>query len=110
MKPNKILAGILSALLMLSVPNVAAFAEYFPEQVEAPKLSGIEVNQPDVILRTDYKKGYTTLLLCIPEEKYELFRKEYIKGRSIIASRWDVSLKEKSKVSQMMLKANIFEL
>ncbi len=36
--------------------------------------------------------------------------KEYIKGRSIIASRWDVSLNEKSKISQMMLKANIFEL
>ncbi len=36
--------------------------------------------------------------------------KEYIKGRSIIASRWDISLNEKSKISQMMLKANIFEL
>lgn len=35
---------------------------------------------------------------------------EYIKGRSIIASRWDVPLSEKSKISQMMLKANIFEL
>lgn len=35
---------------------------------------------------------------------------EYIKGRSIIASRWDISLSEKSKISQMMLKANIFEL
>ena len=35
---------------------------------------------------------------------------EYIRGRSIIASRWDVSLNEKSKISQMMLKANIFEL
>ena len=35
---------------------------------------------------------------------------EYKKGRSILASRWDVSLKEKSKISQMMLKANIFEL
>ena len=35
---------------------------------------------------------------------------EYIKGRSIIASRWDISLNEKSKISQMMLKANIFEL
>lgn len=35
---------------------------------------------------------------------------EYIKGRSILASRWDVSLDEKSKISQMMLKANIFEL
>ncbi len=35
---------------------------------------------------------------------------EYIKGKSIIASRWDISLDEKSKISQMMLKANIFEL
>lgn len=35
---------------------------------------------------------------------------EYIRGRSVIASRWDVSLNEKSKISQMMLKANIFEL
>ena len=36
--------------------------------------------------------------------------KEYIKGRSIVASRWDISLDEKSKITQMMLKANIFEL
>jgi hypothetical protein len=36
--------------------------------------------------------------------------KEYIKGRSIMASRWDVSLTEKTKISQMMLKANVFEL
>ena len=35
---------------------------------------------------------------------------EYKRGKSIIASRWDVPLKEKSKISQMMLKANIFEL
>ena len=35
---------------------------------------------------------------------------EYIKARSIIASRWDVSLNEKSKISQMILKANIFEI
>lgn len=35
---------------------------------------------------------------------------EYIKGRSIVASRWDVSLEQKSKISNMILKANIFEL
>lgn len=35
---------------------------------------------------------------------------EYIKGKSILASRWDVSLDEKSKISQMMLKADIFSL
>lgn len=36
--------------------------------------------------------------------------KEYIRGRSVIASRWDVPLNEKTKISRMMLKANIFEL
>jgi len=36
--------------------------------------------------------------------------KEHIKGKSIIGSRWDVPLSEKSKISQMILKANIFEL
>lgn len=36
--------------------------------------------------------------------------KEYIRGRSVIASKWDVSLNEKTKISRMMLKANIFEL
>lgn len=37
-------------------------------------------------------------------------KKEYIKGRSITGTTWDVPLKEKSKITQMMLKANIFEL
>ena len=36
--------------------------------------------------------------------------KEHIKGRSIIASRWDVPLSEKNKISRLVLKANIFEL
>ena len=35
---------------------------------------------------------------------------EYIIGKSIIASRWDIPMNEKSKISQMILKANIFEL
>lgn len=35
---------------------------------------------------------------------------EYKRGRSILASRWDVSLSEKSKISQMMLKSDIFNL
>lgn len=110
MKPNKLLAGILSALLMLSVPNVAAFAEDFPEQVEAPMLSDIEVNQPDVILRTDYKKGYTTLLLCIPQQKYELFRKEYVKGRTYLELMvWfgDISEKRDNDPESRMTKYNI---
>lgn len=36
--------------------------------------------------------------------------KEFIKGKSILASRWIIPLSEKSKISKMMLKANIFQL
>lgn len=37
-------------------------------------------------------------------------KKEYIKGRSITGSVWEVPLREKSKISRMVLKVNIFEL
>lgn len=36
--------------------------------------------------------------------------KEFIKGKSIIGGRWDISLNEKTKISQMILKADIFDL
>ena len=35
---------------------------------------------------------------------------EYKKGNSITGSRWEIPLKEKSKISKLVLKANIFEL
>lgn len=35
---------------------------------------------------------------------------EYKKGKSITGSRWEIPLKEKSKISKLVLKANIFEL
>lgn len=37
-------------------------------------------------------------------------KKEDIKGKSILSSTWEVSLNDKSKISKLMLKANIFEL
>ncbi len=37
-------------------------------------------------------------------------KKEYIKGKSITGSIWSISLDEKSKISKLILKANIFEL
>lgn len=37
-------------------------------------------------------------------------KREYIKGRSVTGSMWEIPLKEKSKISRMILKANIFEL
>ena len=36
--------------------------------------------------------------------------KEYKKGKSIAASMWNVPLSEKSKISKIVLKANVFEL
>lgn len=36
--------------------------------------------------------------------------KEFVKGKTILASRWIIPLSEKSKISKMMLKANIFQL
>ena len=36
--------------------------------------------------------------------------KEYKRGKSILASMWNVPLTEKSKISKIVLKANIFEL
>ena len=37
-------------------------------------------------------------------------KEEYIKGKSVTGSRWNISLDEKSKISKLILKANIFEL
>lgn len=37
-------------------------------------------------------------------------KQEYIKGKSIIGSVWEVPLSEKNKISKIILKANIFEL
>ena len=37
-------------------------------------------------------------------------KKEYIKRNLIFASVWEISLNEKSKITQIMLKADIFEL
>ena len=36
--------------------------------------------------------------------------KEYKVKRSIVGSIWDISLEEKSKISKVILKANIYEL
>jgi hypothetical protein len=36
--------------------------------------------------------------------------KEHIRGKSITGSTWKMSLDEKTKISKMILKANIFEI
>lgn len=63
---------------------------------------------------------YEENVICVYTNKPDLQRslcksigepeKEYVKGKSILASRWVIPLNEKSKISKMMLKSNIFEL
>lgn len=63
---------------------------------------------------------YKENILCIYTNKPELQRqlnkiagepsKEYKKGKSILASNWNIPLSEKTKISKIVLKANIFEL
>jgi len=77
-----------------------------------------EINKSET--ETTINVMYSEKILSVYTNKADLQRKlckvlgdpteEHIKGRSIIGSRWDISLSEKSKISQMILKANIFEL
>lgn len=63
-----------------------------------------------------YEENIISIYTNKPDLERELCKalgnpiKEYKKGKSILASKWEVSLDEKSKISKMMLKANIFEL
>lgn len=63
-----------------------------------------------------YEENLISIYTNKPDLERELCRvlgepkMEYIKGKSILASRWEVSLDEKGKISRMILKANIFEL
>ena len=77
-----------------------------------------EINKAET--ETTINVLYDEKILAIYTNKADLQRKlckvlgepteEHVKGKSIIGSRWDVPLSEKSKISQMILKANIFEL
>lgn len=63
---------------------------------------------------------YSENMLCIYTNKVNLQRqlnkilgeptREDTRGKSILSSMWEVSLDEKSKISKILLKANIFEL
>lgn len=62
---------------------------------------------------------YNENILSIYTNKVDLQRKlnkilgnptnEYIKGRSVVASRWEVPLTDTTKINQIILKANIYE-
>lgn len=77
-----------------------------------------EINKSET--ETTINVLYSEKLLSIYTNKIELEKQlckilgepkqEYIKGRSIIGSVWEVPLSEKTKISKVILKANIFEL
>lgn len=62
---------------------------------------------------------YSEKILSIYTNKVDLERKlykilgepkkEYIKGRSVLSSCWEVSLKDKGKINQIILRANIYD-
>lgn len=63
-----------------------------------------------------YEEGILSIYTNKVDLQRELYKilgepsKEYKKGKSIAASMWNVPLSEKSKISKIILKANIFEL
>lgn len=77
-----------------------------------------EINKAET--ETTINVLYSENLLLIYTNKIELEKQlykilgepkqEYIKGKSIIGSVWEVPLSEKTKISKIILKANIFEL
>ena len=77
-----------------------------------------EINKAET--ETTINVLYSEKLLSIYTNKIELEKQlykilgepkqEYIKVRSIIGSVWEVPLSEKTKISKIILKANIFEL
>ena len=77
-----------------------------------------EINKEET--ETTIKVLYNEQLISIYTNKIELqkqlkkvlgkAKREDIKGNAIIGSCWEIPFSEKTKISQMMLKANIFEL
>ena len=77
-----------------------------------------EINKEET--ETTINVLYNEKMISVYTNKIELQRqlkkvlgkakREDIKGNSIIGSCWEIPFSEKTKISQMMLKANIFEL
>ena len=77
-----------------------------------------EINKSET--ETTINVLYSEKILSIYTNKIELQKQlykilgepkqEYKKGKSIIGSVWEVPLSEKTKISKIILKANIFEL
>ena len=68
-----------------------------------------EINKEET--ETTINVLYNEKLISVYTNKIELQKQlKKVLGNSIIGSCWEIPFNEKSKISQMMLKANIFEL
>lgn len=77
------------------------------------KINKEEIETTINVLYSEQIISIYTNKVSLQKELCKIFgepKKEYIKGKSILGSCWEISFKEKSKISRMILKANIFEL
>lgn len=82
-------------------------AKSYKEPIESEVETTINVIYSENILSVYTNKAALQKSLC---KTLGTPTQEYRRGRSILASRWDISLDEKIKISQMMLKSDIFNL
>lgn len=88
------------------------------EEKDSKKKIYKEANPEEIetIINVLYGEGVLSIYTNKVDLQRELYKilgepsKEYKKGKSILASMWNVPLSEKSKISKIVLKANIFEL
>ena len=86
-----------------NINNKKIYKEANPEEIETT-------------INVLYGEGVLSIYTNKIDLQRELYKilgeptKEYKKGKSILASMWNVPLNEKSKISKIVLKANIFEL
>lgn len=79
MKSCRLIAAILSAAL-LTVPATTAFADMYTTSISDPEISELETTRPAVLLRTDYKEGFTTLFFTIPQKDFDILNGSGEKG------------------------------
>ena len=90
-------------------------------------MKGMTLNMKKIYKEPNKRETETTVnvlysenMLCIYTNKVNLQKqlckilgeptREDVRGRSVVSSMWEISLDEKSKISKVLLKANLFEL
>ena len=88
------------------------------EEIENKRKIYKEPNEEEIetTINVLYKEEVLSIYTNKVDLQRELYKilgeptKEYKKGKSVLASMWNVPLSQKSKISKIILKANIFEL